>query len=38
MSIVRQLGLREDDELDRIIKAEGGKLIIHIKPIKTDDF
>jgi antitoxin component of MazEF toxin-antitoxin module len=35
MSIVKQFGLTEDDKLDWMIKAEGGDLIIHIKPIKN---
>ncbi len=35
MSLVKQFGLTEDDKLDWILKAEGGELIIHIKPIKN---
>ncbi len=35
MSIVKQFGLTEEDKLDWIIKAEGGELLIHIKPIKN---
>jgi hypothetical protein len=35
MSIVNQFGLTEDDKLDWILKAEGGELIINIKPIKN---
>ena len=35
MSIVKQFGLTEDDKLDWILKAEGGELIIQIKPIKN---
>ena len=35
LSIVRQFGLTEDDKLDWMIEAEGGELIIHIKPIKN---
>ena len=35
MSIVKQFGLTEDDKLDWLIKAEGGELIIQIKPIKN---
>jgi hypothetical protein len=33
MSIVKQFGLTENDKLDWMIKAEGGELVIHIKPI-----
>jgi antitoxin component of MazEF toxin-antitoxin module len=35
MSLVKQFGLTEDDKLDWILKAEGGELIINIKPIKN---
>lgn len=35
MSIVKQFGLTEDDKLDWMIKAEGGELVIQVKPIKT---
>ncbi len=35
MSIVKQFGLTEKDKLDWILKAEGGELIIIIKPIKN---
>jgi hypothetical protein len=35
MSIVKQFGLTEDDKLDWMIKADGGELLIHIKPIKN---
>ena len=35
MSIVKQFGLNDDDKLDWILKAEGGELIINIKPIKN---
>jgi hypothetical protein len=35
MSLVRQFGLTDEDKLDWILKAEGGELIIQIKPIKT---
>jgi bifunctional DNA-binding transcriptional regulator/antitoxin component of YhaV-PrlF toxin-antitoxin module len=35
MSIVKQFGLTEDDKLDWILKAEGGEIIIIIKPIKN---
>ena len=34
-SIVKQFGLIEYDKLEWILKAEGGELIIHVKPIKT---
>jgi antitoxin component of MazEF toxin-antitoxin module len=35
MSIVKQFGLTEDDKLDWMLKAEGGELIIQIRPIKN---
>ena len=35
MSIVKQFGLTEDDKLDWTLKAEGGELVIHIKPLKN---
>jgi len=35
MSLVKQFGLTEDDKLDWILKAEGGEIIIIIKPIKN---
>jgi hypothetical protein len=35
ISIVKQFGLTEDDKLDWILKAEGGELVIVIKPIKN---
>lgn len=34
MSIVKQFQLTEYDKLDWSLKAEGGELIIQIKPIK----
>ena len=34
-SIVRQFGLTEYDKLEWTMKAEGGELIIQVKPIKT---
>jgi hypothetical protein len=34
-SIVNQFGLTEWDKLDWILKAEGGELVIQVKPIKT---
>jgi hypothetical protein len=34
MSIVKQFGLTEYDKLDWTLKAEGGELIIQVKPIK----
>ncbi len=33
-SIIKQFGLTEYDELEWILKAEGGELIIQVKPIK----
>ncbi len=35
MSIIKQFGLTEDDKLEWILKAEGGELIIQVKPLKT---
>jgi hypothetical protein len=35
MSIVKQFGLTEDDKLDWALKAEGGELLIVLKPIKN---
>jgi hypothetical protein len=34
-SIINQFGLTENDQLEWILKAEGGELIIQVKPIKT---
>jgi hypothetical protein len=34
-SIVNQFGLTEWDKLEWILKAEGGELVIQVKPIKT---
>ncbi len=34
-SLVKQFGLTEYDELEWILKAEGGELIIQVKPLKT---
>lgn len=34
-SIIHQFGLTEWDKLEWILKAEGGELIIQVKPIKT---
>lgn len=34
-SIVKQFGLTEYDKLEWTLKAEGGELIIQVKPIKT---
>jgi bifunctional DNA-binding transcriptional regulator/antitoxin component of YhaV-PrlF toxin-antitoxin module len=34
-SIVNQFGLTEWDQLEWILKAEGGELVIQVKPIKT---
>jgi antitoxin component of MazEF toxin-antitoxin module len=33
-SIIKQFGLTQDDQLEWNLKAEGGELIIHVKPIK----
>ena len=35
MSIVEKFGLNDKDGIDWILKAEGGELIILIKPIKN---
>jgi len=35
-SIIKQFGLTEYDKLEWILKAEGGELVIQVKPIKTD--
>ena len=34
-SIVKQFGLTEYDKLEWVLKAEGGELIIQVKPLKT---
>jgi hypothetical protein len=34
-SIIKQFGLTEDDQLEWNLLAEGGQLIIHVKPIKN---
>lgn len=34
-SIVKQFGLTEYDKLEWTLKAEGGEIIIQVKPIKT---
>jgi bifunctional DNA-binding transcriptional regulator/antitoxin component of YhaV-PrlF toxin-antitoxin module len=34
-SIVKQFGLTEYDKLEWIFKAEGGELIIQVKPLKV---
>lgn len=34
-SLVKQFGLTEYDKLEWMLKAEGGELIIQVKPIKT---
>jgi len=34
-SIINQFGLTEYDQLEWFLKAEGGELIIQVKPIKT---
>jgi hypothetical protein len=33
-SIIKQFGLTENDQLEWFLKAEGGELLIHVKPIK----
>ena len=33
-SIIKQFGLTQDDQLEWNLKAEGGELIIQVKPIK----
>jgi antitoxin component of MazEF toxin-antitoxin module len=37
MSIIKQFGLTEDDKLEWVLKAEGGELIIQIKPLKEKE-
>jgi hypothetical protein len=34
-SIIKQFGLTENDQLEWNLKAEGGELIIHVKPLKV---
>jgi hypothetical protein len=34
-SIIKHFGLTENDQLEWNLKAEGGEIIIHVKPIKT---
>lgn len=34
-SIIKQFGLTENDQLEWFLKADGGELIIHVKPIKN---
>jgi len=34
-SIIKQFGLSENDRLEWFLKADGGELIIHVKPIKV---
>jgi len=34
-SIVNQFNLTYEDKLEWILKAEGGELVIQVKPIKT---
>jgi len=34
-SIIKQFGLTQDDQLEWNLKAEGGELIIQVKPIKN---
>ncbi len=33
-SIIKQFGLTENDQMEWNLKAEGGELIIHVKPLK----
>ena len=33
-SIIKQFGLTQDDQLEWSLKAEGGELIIQVKPLK----
>jgi antitoxin component of MazEF toxin-antitoxin module len=33
-SIIKQFNLTENDQLEWFLKAEGGELLIHVKPIK----
>ena len=35
-SIVKQFGLTEYDKLEWILKAEGGELVIMVKPLKGE--
>ena len=35
-SIINQFGLTEYDKLEWILKAEGGELIIQVKPLKGE--
>jgi hypothetical protein len=35
-SIIKQFGLTQDDQLEWNLLAEGGQLIIHVKPIKIN--
>lgn len=34
-SIIKQFGLSENDQLEWFLKADGGELVIHVKPIKS---
>jgi hypothetical protein len=34
-SIIKHYGLTENDQLEWNLKAEGGEIIIHVKPIKA---
>lgn len=34
-SIIKQFNLTQDDQLEWFLRAEGGELLIHVKPIKT---
>ena len=33
-SIIKQFNLTQNDQLEWFLKADGGELIIHVKPIK----
>jgi len=35
-SIIKQFGLTENDQLEWNLLADGGQLIIHVKPIKRE--
>jgi len=33
-SIIKQFELSENDQLEWFLKADGGELVIHVKPVK----
>jgi bifunctional DNA-binding transcriptional regulator/antitoxin component of YhaV-PrlF toxin-antitoxin module len=35
-SIIKQFNLTENDQLEWFLKADGGELLIHVKPIKSN--